>query len=1055
MKVLMQPHPDRIKKATSGIAQAVLAYGRHLPAFGVELVSADAETYDLKAVHAGMTGADCDVCMCHGLHWTSDYPCQEWQYNVNAKVIAAIRHAKAVTVPSPWVAETFQRDMHFSPHVVPHGIDWDAWQHEKECGGYVLYNKNRQGDVCDSSPVSALAQSFTDTKFVTTFGYDGDPGNVLATGVLPHGEMKSLIQSAGVYLATTKETFGIGILEAMASGIPVLGYAHGGILDLIEHGVSGYLAVPNNAEDLAQGLAYCQKHRRVLGANAREQAKAWTWEQACKILASVYELALTEKPPTVAVVIPSYNYSSVVGRAIRSAIAQDYDQLVDIIVVDDGSDDGDATEQVVKALSENDNRVQYIRQDNAGVAIARNRGIAASDSKYVVCLDADDAIEPEYVSTLVPALEADRSLGIAYSRTKTHWPERNRYWQGGKPPDFDQQLHGINQVPTCCLFRREAWERLGGYRQRYAPEGAGAEDAEFWLRIGAAGYGIKLASQKLLFLYTFGGGTTTGDSKYREVDWTYWHPWTNDGLHPFASIATPAMRSHPVRAYDEPGISVVIPVGPGHEKFLVDALDSLEAQTFRKWEAIVVNDTGHPISLDVRKAYPFVKWFSTEGAEGAGYARNLGALFARALLLYFLDADDWLYPHALSLLLQEFQERGGDVAVYSDFTELSRPGPERRKQLQNQNKIIREGSDGLVLSYGESAEFNCQDAQKQPNLENPYNWCGVTTLLPKSWHEEIGGFDEGMPSWEDWDYAIRLAKAGKCFVRVQEPLWVYRLYATTGRRELGRQKSESLVQYMQHKHSEEKTMPCPGCGQRSSQRSSIVRDRPIHQSVRTSGRAARPPMRQKGQSQDEDFILCEYIIQKRGSHPVVGAAVFQEREYPNMVKAVGGGWAFSYGFRSQGEQFYVHAKDIKAAPHWFSPLNVLVGGVPGMARGRAKPPPVPEPLPAATEYLKGLPVEEYLQGLPEIVPGPEPEPLLQTRRGFDFSALPGVTPAILAQLEEDGIDSPEALLELGETGLEKYKGVGPARAEKILAAAQSKMEISEADLLREIEELLQ
>jgi glycosyltransferase involved in cell wall biosynthesis len=42
-------------------------------------------------------------------------------------------------------------------------------------------------------------------------------------------------RNAGVYLSTAKETFGIGILEALACGVPVLGYAHGGILDLVQH----------------------------------------------------------------------------------------------------------------------------------------------------------------------------------------------------------------------------------------------------------------------------------------------------------------------------------------------------------------------------------------------------------------------------------------------------------------------------------------------------------------------------------------------------------------------------------------------------------------------------------------------------------------------------------------------------------------------------------------------------------------------------------------------------------------------------------------------------
>ena len=291
IRVLMLPRPKADEP--SGIGRVVEAYYRHLLEFDVELVPEKATTYDLKAVHAGATAEDVDVCHAHGLYWTADYDAPEWEYASNAKVISAIRHAREVTVPSTWVAEAFQRDMHFSPRVVNHGIEWTEWQHKAECGGYVLWNKNRAGDVCDPTSVWELAKRRPNQKFVTTF-LQGDLPNVLKTGTLPHGEMKRVVQSAAVYLATTKETGGVGVLEAMASGIPVLGYAQGGVLDFVEHGVNGFLAEPGDVESLVEGLDYCFTNRAVLGANARESAKRFTWEAACKQVADVYCLALAK-----------------------------------------------------------------------------------------------------------------------------------------------------------------------------------------------------------------------------------------------------------------------------------------------------------------------------------------------------------------------------------------------------------------------------------------------------------------------------------------------------------------------------------------------------------------------------------------------------------------------------------------------------------------------------------------------------------------------------------------------------------------------------------------
>ena len=191
------------------------------------------------------------------------------------------------------------------------------------------------------------------------------------------------------------------------------------------------------------------------------------------------------------------------------------------------------------------------------------------------------------------------------------------------------------------------WERLGGYNQRYAPNGAGAEDAEFFLRAGEYGFRAKKVTHNGLFIYHIGVGQTS-KADYKEMDWTSLHPWTKDGKHHFASLASPANGfAHPIRQYDEPLISVIIPVGPGHEQDLRNALDSLESQTLRKWEAIVVWDNWDgdaaksgdltEIAVEIELAYPYIcQVLNKDPHKGAGSGQERWREYcARALAVVF------------------------------------------------------------------------------------------------------------------------------------------------------------------------------------------------------------------------------------------------------------------------------------------------------------------------------------------------------------------------------------------------------------------------------------
>jgi hypothetical protein len=229
-------------------------------------------------------------------------------------------------------------------------------------------------------------------------------------------------------------------------------------------------------------------------------------------------------------------------------------------------------------------------------------------------------------------MEADQALGVAYTGLKMHF-ENGESSVSGWPPRFDFNamakpgLPPPNHIPCAAMFRRDMWERAGGYRQEYAP----GEDVEFWLRGLSVGFNARKVTDEPLFNYRLHGGSASRTKQYKDI--TGDKPWVKDrNLMP---MAAPTKRANLVRSYSEPLVSVIIPVGPGHAKHLNKALDSLVAQTFKGWEAIVIDDTNLS-DLNDRfevSSYPFIRWANTPGGDGAGIARNLGIRHSQSAAL--------------------------------------------------------------------------------------------------------------------------------------------------------------------------------------------------------------------------------------------------------------------------------------------------------------------------------------------------------------------------------------------------------------------------------------
>lgn len=107
------------------------------------------------------------------------------------------------------------------------------------------------------------------------------------------------------------------------------------------------------------------------------------------------------------VIIPLYNKAPYVRKAVESVIKQTFGNW-ELIVVDDGSTDGG--DDVVRSFS--DNRIRFVKQDNAGVSVARNRGVAKSTAPYICFLDADDWWEPTFIEEIVGLIERYPDAGI-------------------------------------------------------------------------------------------------------------------------------------------------------------------------------------------------------------------------------------------------------------------------------------------------------------------------------------------------------------------------------------------------------------------------------------------------------------------------------------------------------------------------------------------------------------------------------------------------------------------------------------------------------------------
>jgi GT2 family glycosyltransferase len=233
--------------------------------------------------------------------------------------------------------------------------------------------------------------------------------------------------------------------------------------------------------------------------------------------------------PKVSIVIPVHNKVLYTLNSLASVLEHTSDIAYEVIVVDDKS-----TDSTAKRLGEIGN-IKVIRSEkNRGFVESCNAGASAARGEYIMFLNNDTMVTPNWLSSLAGTLDRDKQCGAAGS--KLVYPDGRlqeaggiiwrdaRGWNYGKFKDPEQpEFNYVREVDYCSgaalMVRRELFERLGGFDLRYAP--AYWEDTDLCFSVRKRGFKVLYQPASVVVHFegiTAGTSTASGMKKHQDLN---------------------------------------------------------------------------------------------------------------------------------------------------------------------------------------------------------------------------------------------------------------------------------------------------------------------------------------------------------------------------------------------------------------------------------------------------------------------------------------------------------------------------------------------------------
>jgi teichuronic acid biosynthesis glycosyltransferase TuaG len=207
-------------------------------------------------------------------------------------------------------------------------------------------------------------------------------------------------------------------------------------------------------------------------------------------------------------------------------------------------------------------------------------------------------------------------------------------------------------------------------------------------------------------------------------------------------------------------ISIIMPAHNA-AKFIGDSINSVLKQSYSNWELLIINDGSTDNTLSIAKEYAETDSrirVITQANQKQGVARNNGIKNSKGTWIGFLDADDLWYPEKLekqiatSLIFPEVDVIYTDGWIFRD------------NDLENTSPYISI-TDRLI------------EGREMYKLEYSYNYIPILAVIVKRSLIDKTGLQDEQPAiqgCEDWDYWIRMAKAGAHFYGMPDKLFYYR-----------------------------------------------------------------------------------------------------------------------------------------------------------------------------------------------------------------------------------------------------------------------------------------